>query len=274
MPYRHGHYYLLVLIVLTVVAFWPRYFSSLSSASVSLHFHGLTATLWIAFLAFQSWAIHNRYNEWHRAIGIAGLTIFPFFFAGTVLITHTMAVNFAAGDLFDGRFGARFVAYDLIDLVAIAGLFWSGLRWRRKVHLHARYMFATVFFLLAPIFSRLLIQFVPGLGLTPPDFVRLPFDFELASFGAFLLALFLAWKEPKHGRPWLITAGLIGLQMVLFSTIGDFAPWEGMVRLIATVSEPLLFGSAVAVGAIISWLGWNSIPLRQTRVKAPHTADA
>ena len=115
---------------------------------------------------------------------------------------------------------------------------------------------------------------MPGLGLTPPDFVLFPFDFELASFGAFLLALVLAWKEPKHGRPWLSTAGLIGVQMVLFSTLRKFAPWEELVRLFATVSEPFLFGSAVAVGAIVSWLGWNSIPLRHTRVDAPLTSDA
>jgi hypothetical protein len=189
MPYRHAHYYLLLLIVLTGLAFWPIYFSLLPSASVALHIHGFSASLWIALLTFQSWAIHRRCNEWHRVVGIASLAIFPFFFAGSALIVHTMAWNFATGDFFDSRFGARFAAFDLVAVPAIAFLFWSGLRWRRKVHLHARYMLATVFFLFEPIFSRLFIQYVPGLQIAPPDFAMLPTNVELSSFGALMFAL-------------------------------------------------------------------------------------
>lgn len=274
MPYRHAHYYLLALAVLTGFTFWPTYFSVLPSASTALHIHGFTASLWIALLTFQSWSIHRRHNEWHHAVGLATLAIFPFFFAGSVLIVHTMAWNFATGDLFDSRFGARFAAFDLVVIPALAFLFWSGLRWRRKVHLHARYMLATVFFLLAPIFSRVLAQHVPGLQLTPPDFARMPIDIELASLGALLLALALAWKQPKHGRPWLLTAGLLGLQMVLFSTLGEFGPWEALVRMFAGLPAPLLFVSAVAIGALVSWLGWKSIPPRGARVDIRGTAEA
>lgn len=273
MPYRHAHYYLLLLIMLTGLAFWPIYFSVLPSASVALHIHGFSASLWIVLLTFQSWAIHHRHNEWHRGVGMASLAVFPFFFAGSVLIVHTMAWKFATGDLFDSRFGARFAAFDLVAVPGIAFLFWSGLRWRRKVHLHARYMIATVFFLLAPIFSRLLAQHVPGLQLTPPDFARMTIDIELASLGALLLALALAWKHPKHGRPWLITAGLLGLQMLLFSTLGKFGPWEALVRLFAGAPAALLFTLGIAVGALVSWHGWNSVPPRGARIEVLGAAD-
>ena len=265
MPYRHAHYYLLLLIVLTGIVFWPIYFSVLPTASTALHIHGFSASLWIALLTLQSWAIHQGRNDLHRAIGIASLAIFPFFFAGSVLIVHTMAVNFASGDLFDGQFGARFAAFDLVAVPAIAFLFWSGLRWRRKVHLHARYMFATVFFLFEPIFSRLLLQYVPGLQLTPPEFARLPLDVELANFGALLFALALAWKQPKHARPWLVTGALLGLQMILFPTLGVLGPWEALVRAFARIPAPLLFSFGLATGAGVSWFGWNSVPSRPVR---------
>ena len=274
MPYRHAHYYLLFLILLTGLAFWPMYFSALPSANIALHIHGFSASLWIALLTFQSWAIHHRRTEWHRAVGIASLAIFPFFFAGSILIAHTMAANFAAGELFDGRFGARFSAFNVVGVSAIAFLFWSGLRWRRKVHLHARYMFATVFFLFEPIFSRLLLQYVPALNLTPPEFAQLPLAVELANFGALMFALALAWKQPKYGRPWLITAAVLGVQMALFATLTAFAPWDGLVRLFAAVPSPLLFSIGLAGGAAISWLGWNSIPPRGARVGVLGTADA
>lgn len=183
-----------------------------------------------------------------------------------------MAWNFANGDFFDGKFGSRFTAIDAVAVPGIAFLFWSALRWRRKVHLHARYMFATVFFLFSPIFSRLFMRYVPGLQLAPPDLSRLPLDIELATLGAMLLALALAWKQPKHARPWLITAALLGLQMSLFATLTAFAPWDRLVRLFAATPSPLLFSVSLAAGVSISWLGWNSIPPRTVRVI--ETADA
>jgi hypothetical protein len=263
MPYRHAHYLLLLLIALTGLAFWPMYFAVLPSAAGAIHFHAFTASTWIVLLAFQSWAIHHQSKKWHRIVGIASLGVFPFFFAGCLLIVHTMASNFATGDLFDGLFGARFAAVDLVAVVAIAWLYWSGLRWRRKVHLHARYMVATVFFLLAPIFTRLFAEFVPGLQLKPPKFEHLPFNVELATFGALLLALALAWSQPKHARPWMISAGLLALQLVLFSTLGVFRSWKTLMRIFAGLPTPLLFSSGLAVGALISWLGWNSLPPRR-----------
>lgn len=272
MPYRHAHYFLLLLIVLTAVAFWPMYFSVLPSASIALHIHGFTASLWIALLAFQSWAIHHRHNDWHRAVGIASLAIFPLFFAGSVLIVHTMALNFATGDFFDSRFGSRFAAIDAVAIPGIAFLFWSGLRWRRKVHLHARYMFATVFFLFAPIFSRLFMRFIPGLQLAPRDLSRVPLNIEAASLCALLLAIALSWAQPKHGRPWLLTAGLIGVQMVLFVTLRAFDPWDALVRDFAAIPTALVFGVGLAGGAVVSWHGWNSIP--RSAARSPQVRSA
>ncbi len=275
MPYRHAHYFLLFLIILTAVAFWPMYFSVLPSASIALHVHGLTASLWIALLAFQSWAIHHRHNEWHRAVGIASIAIFPLFFAGSVLIVHTMAWNFATGDFFDSQFGSRFAAIDAVAIPGIAFLFWSGLRWRRKVHLHARYMFATVFFLFSPIFSRLFMRYVPGLQLAPPDLSRVPLNIEAASLCALLLAVALAWKQPKHGRPWLLTAGLLGVQMILFVSLRAFGPWDALVREFAAIPAPLLFSLGLAAGALVSWHGWTSIPPRAARpLEVLSAADA
>ena len=274
MPYRHAHFFLVFLIVLTGLAFWPMYFSVLPSASAAIHIHSFTATLWIALLSFQSWTIHHRQKEWHRAVGIASLGIFPFFFAGSTLIVHTMAVNFATGDFFDSQFGARFAAIDAVAIPGIGFLFWSGLRWRRKVHLHARYMLATVFFLFSPILSRLFMRFIPGLQVAPPDLSRIPLNIEVASLGALLLAVALALKQPKHGRPWLFTAGLVGVQMILFVSLRAFAPWDTLMREFAGIPTAILFSVALAAGAGISWHGWKSIPPRPVRsFESPSPAE-
>jgi len=127
-------------------------------------------------------------------------------------------------------------------------------------------MFATVFFLFSPIFSRLLMRYVPGLQLTPPDLSRVPVDIALASFGAMLLAIALAWRQPKHARPWLITAALLGVQIVLFATMTSFEPWNELVRLFAAVPSELVFSVSLAAGGAISWVGWRSIPPRGVQV--------
>lgn len=263
MPYRHAHYYLLLLVALTLVAFWPSYFAVMPKAATAAHIHSATATLWIVLLAFQSWSIHHRRNQVHRIVGMASLGLFPFFFAGSVLVVHAMALKFAtAENPFSALYGARLAAIDMVASGAIALLYWSALRWRRKAHLHARYMLATVFFLFAPIFARIFGLHVPPLAMAPPGFATLPLNVELASLGTLLLALALAWKQPRYGRPWLITAGLVGLQMVLFVTLGLADSWEGFVRALGGLPAPALFSAGLAAGVLIAWLGWSSIPPR------------
>lgn len=266
MPYRHAHYYLLLLIALTLLAFWPSYFAALSTATLAAHVHGFTASLWIAQLAGQSWTIHHGHTALHRSAGAASVAIFPFFLASNLLVVQAMSARFAIGDPpFSAAHGARLALLDIVATAAVAFLYWSGLRFRRKVHLHSRYLLATVFFLFAPIFARIFGLYVPPLQLAPPQFANLPLNVVIATVGTLLLALALAWKAPKHGRPWLIAAGFLAVQLVLFVTIGVSEPWEAVVRAIGALSPPLVFATGLAAGALLSWLGWTAVPPRPAR---------
>lgn len=266
MPYRHAHHYLLLLIALTLLAFWPSYFSTLSTATVAAHIHGFTASMWIALLAAQSWTIHHGHNGVHRIAGAASLAVFPVFLASNFLIVQSMAWRFATADNpFSAAHGARLALLDLVATAAVATLYWSGLRWRRKVHLHSRYLLATVFFLFAPIFARIFGLYVPGLTMAPPQFANLPLNVVIATVGTLLLALALARQAPKHGRPWLVTAGFLALQLITFLTVGVSGQWENAVRAIGALSPPLVFTAGLAAGALLSWLGWSAVPPRQAR---------
>lgn len=269
MPYRHAHYWLLVLMALTLVAFWPSYFSVLGSAPVAVHLHGLTASVWIILLATQSWTIHHKQVALHRSVGTASLAVFPFFFASGLLVVQAMAWRFTSGDNpFSVAHGARLALADVIASAGVALLYWSGLRWRRKIHLHSRYLLATVFFLFAPVFARIFGLYVPPLQLAPPEFANLPLNVEIAGVGSCLLALALAWANPKHGRPWLIAAAFLALQLLTFVTVGTSAWWADVVHAIATLSPPLVFAVGLAGGALLSWRGWTSVPPRTVRVAA------
>src|SRR6185436_14831501 len=95
MPYRHAHWYLLSLFPLAGLAFWPNYVSRLADSSAAFHLHGITASLWIGLVAFQSWSIHHRRNALHRSLGLASFALFPFFVTGGLLIIQSIAGKFA-----------------------------------------------------------------------------------------------------------------------------------------------------------------------------------
>lgn len=249
-----------------MLAFWPSYFSTLGTATVAVHIHGFTASVWIALLAAQSWTIHQLHNDVHRTVGTASLAVFPFFFASNLMIVQAMAWRFATSENpFSAAHGARLALLDIVATAAIAVLYWSGLRRRRKVHLHSRYLLATVFFLFAPIFARIFGLYVPPLQLVPPQFANLPVNVVIATIGTLLLALALAWQAPKHRKPWLITAAFLVVQLVLFTTVGVSEQWEMLVRAIGTLSPPLVFIIGIAAGALLSWFGWNAVPPRPAR---------
>ena len=59
MPFRHAWLYVLALLALTFVAFWPSYLSDLPGAKVAHHYHAASAVVWTMLAALQSWSIHH-----------------------------------------------------------------------------------------------------------------------------------------------------------------------------------------------------------------------
>lgn len=267
MPYRHAHLYLLLLFPLTALAFWPNYFAQFRASPYAFHVHGVTASLWIALLAAQSWTIHSRRNAVHRSLGVSSFVLFPFFIVGGLLVLQTMAAKFGSqSSPFYAIYGARLGAVDALSSLAMPWLFYRALKDRRKVHLHARWMLAGVFFLIPPIISRL-IPILPPLAITGPE------SFHLFAYGVHIsfaltvmLALWLALRVPKHGGPWLATAGLVAAQAVLFQTVGQAASWERLYASLAGTPVSLLAALGFAVSVAATWAGWvaGMTPQRRT----------
>ena len=257
MPYRHAHWYLLLLFPLTGLAFWPNYFSKFTVSPYAFHVHGITASLWILLLAFQSWTIHGRRNALHRSAGAASLALFPFFLAGGLLVLQTMAVKFEAQEgPFYTLFGARLGLLDTVSSIALPFLFYRALRWRRKVHLHAGYMLAPILFLIPPIVSRVL-PILPPFAITGPEtFHRFGYGVHASLALTVGLAAFLYWRAPKHGRPFLIVGGLTALQILLFETLGRAPAWESLYASLGRVPPPLVASLGLAAGILAGAAGW------------------
>jgi hypothetical protein len=257
MPYRHAHWYLLLLFPLTGLAFWPAYFSKFASSPAAFHIHGITASLWIVLLAFQSWSIHHRRNALHRSVGIASFALFPLFVMGGLLVMQTMAEKFGAkSDPFYAMFGARLGLLDAVSTVTIPILFYTALKYRRKVHVHARYMLAPILFLLGPILGRLAPILPPLAIVGPDDLHHFGYGVHLAAAISAAIAAWLYLRAPKHGRPFLVVGCLIAVQSLLFETFARTPAWEKPFMALAHIPTPLVAAAGLAAGAAAAWAGW------------------
>ncbi len=257
MPYRHAHWYVLALFPLAALAFWPGYLAQFRTAEAAFHAHGMTASLWVALLAFQSWTIHRGDRKSHRSAGIASLALFPLFMAGGVSIFLGMANRYVTqASPFHVMYAPRLAWLDVCAVIGIACFYFLALRHRRKVHVHSRYMLATALFLIPPILSRL-SPVLPPLAIEgPADLYKIGYGVQLANSITIAVALALAFRPAKHGRPFFAAAALVAVSMVLFDTVGRWPAWQALFARAADLPMLPTVSMTAAAAALIAWAGW------------------
>lgn len=242
MPYRHAHWWVLALVPVILLAFWPAYLGTLRSAPFAFHAHGLTASAWMLLVAAQSWTIHTRRVRRHRALGVALLAVVPLFVGAGVLVMHSMAVKYASGsDPFYAALGARLGMHDLIATVVLVGMVTAALRHRRTVALHAGYMLGTVLLVAPPIIERLPL---------------LPHGIHLSEGVPLVLALAIALKVGRYGQPFLIVAGVMLVQIVQFETFGASEAWGRLFAAFAAQPVGPWALAAMAAALAVLWSAW------------------
>ena len=265
MPYRHAHWFVLSLLPLAALAFWPGYLSQLATAGPAFHAHGITATMWLLLLAAQSYSIHHGHRAWHRSVGMASLLLFPLFLAGGAGIFIGMAQRYVeASTPFYQMYPARLAWLDVVGVGGIAFFYYQALKWRRKVHVHSGYLLATAIFLLPPILGRL-SPILPGLSISgPADFGKLMIGFQVGNGLTALIALGIALRS-RHGQPFFIAAALHVLAAILFQTVGGWSVWEAFYARTAEVPVGPLALAAGLFGVAVGWAGWTAGRRPQTR---------
>ena len=278
MPYRRAWIWALALLALTFVAFWPGYFAKLSTHSQAHHWHAAGAVLWTVLAIVQSWTIHNQQLALHRKTGLAVFALFPLFLVGGMWVIHVEATTLAGamGSLTamadpDTSQIAQFGFFDPLANIGFAVLFWGGLKYRHKVQLHARYMLATLLFVIAPIGFRLLSRYVPAFSSdTPESAWRFAFAMGGGNLIAFAIAIYLYSLAPKHGRPFLIAASFVAAQEITYETLGRLPAWSPLFARLSDVNLPLLLTLTGIASLGIAWHGW----VAGARPRTPHAAVA
>jgi uncharacterized membrane protein YozB (DUF420 family) len=258
MPLRRAHALVLALLALTFVAFWPSYFAKLPAGKQAWHVHAAGALLWTLLVIVQSWSIHNGHRALHRSAGLASFVLFPVFLVGGVMAIQAEATTLAGGmNKPENAMLAQFGFFDPLANIGFAVLFYGGLKHRRNVQLHSRYMVATLLFLVAPVIWRLLGNSIPFFDFSTPETAyRFSYGMAAGNAGALALTYYLYRLAPNHGRPFLIAIGFIAAQQVLFETVGRMDGWARFFSQLSR-ADPALLLTAIGIASVaVAWLGW------------------
>jgi hypothetical protein len=157
--YRHAYLYFTLAFVVTMVGFWPSFFSNPGQNDLTHALHGSLATAWMLMLIAQSWLIAHRRVVWHRRVGKASYVLAPTFILSSALAVRVMLAD-PHGLPHPLRMSLAFL--DICSLIAFAVLYGLAIWNHKSVTLHARYMSATVLIVVIPALGRFFAIYVPG----------------------------------------------------------------------------------------------------------------
>lgn len=157
--YPRVHLYLSALLLLTIVAFWPSYFSKMGEHGLAAHLHGITATAWMLMLIAQTWLASRRKFATHRKLGKTVYGLAPLFVLGGFAVVYTMVANDES--VFYQTWGKRLAFFDSASTLFFIVAVTLAIRNKSKTPIHARWMLATVFPLIMPVVTRLRFLFQP-----------------------------------------------------------------------------------------------------------------
>lgn len=227
--YPRAGYYFLLLMLVAFAAFYPSYFSQLGKVDAIRHVHGAVATAWVALLVVQGLLMRQRRTALHRRVGKLAYVIAPLFVVSGLLITQDMA---RGANPFQAAFGSRLAFVDLLATVGFAACVTFGIRDRRQVQRHARWMACTALLLLPPAVARLapLLPFVQS--------------FEAAFHTAFVLTelilVALLLDDRRHGQrlpPYRVLLALTIAQHVGFAFIDRVPAWGALTHAAAAIGH-------------------------------------
>ena len=219
--YRRPHWPLMLLLPITLLAFWPGYLTQLNDSPWQVHFHGVTGFAWFLLLIGQSVLASRRQFVIHRKLGKVTYVLAPLVLLGGFLVLYTMGVRINSENVspFFQTFGYRLAFIDLVGNLHFAAAVILALVYKRNVALHSRFMLSSVIPLLYAVFSRV-YDFESFWAVTDASFIT-----------AELIVLGLIVYDHRHGGirfPWVLALGVLLLQHALFRPIGDVPAWQAL----------------------------------------------
>lgn len=101
------------LLLISIVAFWPTYYSVFFSSDFYIHLHAFFAVLWFGMLIVQPYLIKSRKLEIYRLIGKSSYMIAPLVVISVLLLAQ-QSIKHAPEEMISIR---TYVLYLQISLV-------------------------------------------------------------------------------------------------------------------------------------------------------------
>jgi hypothetical protein len=202
-------YFILILIPIIILAFWPSYFSIIFSNIITpsfySHFHGIMMLIWISLLIAQPILIRRKRLKTHRLLGKVSYFVGPVVFISMLMITHqTRRVIVSPSAITFTNLNLWLICYTL------------AIVYRHKTYIHARAMIGTAISLLDPIFMRFMFYvIVPTIHLSG----LVAFFIGVSIVLGVLIALIILERKQKKGRwifPLILGYYILGYSIILF----------------------------------------------------------
>lgn len=225
-PYRDAVFFLGLLALLVVPAFWPSYlFPPKYESDWHVHLHGVAMFAWVALLVAQAWLIRAR-RPAHRALGKVSFVLVPLIVYSTLSLAHYRMRHGLDAELL-------YFFYVQLSLLAIfVTSYVLAIANRRSPAVHARYMVCTALAIFDPIVARLLGFY---LGIDWPYLQMMTFAM-IDGILAWLLVRDIQARFPKPVFPAML-ALVVATQIPTFF-ISDTPVWKAFAAAFAAAPLP------------------------------------
>ena len=142
------------LVLVSVAAFWPPYFSRPTSITEPyVHVHVFFVALWMSALIVQPLLIRARRLDLHRAVGRATFALAPLVGVSALLLAHSRFARMDDATLVRSAFT---LYLPFMSTTAFLVSYALAVVFRRQRAAHAAFMSGTAFALVDPIVVRLI----------------------------------------------------------------------------------------------------------------------
>ena len=261
MPYPRAPYYMLGVIGVIIIGFWPTYWAAgPTSVPWQFHAHGMAASLWVLMVTAQSWtAQHKNQLQFHRAVGKASLFLFPFLIGGLAAITSLQSQNWVARDPLHLLYGPGFMIGTMVAMAAYVTVYYRALKYRRKVWVHSGYMLSTPLILFESPFSRAAAFVFPPFHVNgPTEFYKIMASIEWSEVLVLIFIAGIWWRVGERAKPFLVTAGFVVVEMLAMGFASRLEVLKQFDTFIGHLPSATIVLTGFAIGAATSWLGWQA----------------
>jgi len=222
-------YYLIALLILALLGFWPTYFAQYFGVSIDssiyIHFHAAMMLIWILMLISQPLLLRFRKPHLHRFIGKFSYVVFPMVILSVIFLAHSRIPFVEEGRLTR----TLFIPFKDITVLLVA---FSIAIWNRKdPTIHARGMIATAIPFIEPALVRFNYSVLPPMDIPGYGYILTVIIMDL-------ILLILIFKERNQAKGRWVFPLILGLyfliQFLIFAKI-KLPLWQSICNWFASL---------------------------------------